>query len=125
MQLCLLLVVQARCMLPAHVILTHPLRKPLVWAFSKRWPPPPPMEGLMGYDLPFWVLLPDLLLLWAPTQATVIVMLVWLTGGIGESRETTRTAVILHHAQGSCGCDAGRVYRCHRLVTLGSGQLQA
>ena len=71
-------------MLPAHFVLTHPLMKPMVCAFSKRWPPPPPSEGMMGYDLPLWVLLPALLLLWGPTQATVIVMLVWLTGGIGE-----------------------------------------
>ncbi|GAB4816054.1 hypothetical protein N2152v2_003100 [Parachlorella kessleri] len=79
-----LLVVQAHGLLPAHVILTHPLMKPLVWAFAKRWPPPPPTEGLMGFDLPLWVLLPDLLLLWLPAQAAVTVLLVWTTGGIGE-----------------------------------------
>ncbi|GAB4816055.1 hypothetical protein N2152v2_003101 [Parachlorella kessleri] len=77
-----LLVAQAHCLLPAHVILTHPLMKPLVWAFAKRWPPPPPQEGLMGYDLPFWVLLPELLLLWLPAQAAVTILLVWTTGGI-------------------------------------------
>ena len=71
-------------MLPAHVIVTHPLMKPLVWAFAKRWPPPPPMEGLMGYDLPFWVLLPELLLLWLPAQAAVTMLLVWLAGGLGR-----------------------------------------
>ena len=86
LQLFFLFVVQAHCMLPAHVILTHPLMKPLVWAFAERWPPPPPQEGLMGYDLPFWVLLPELLLLWLPAQASVLVLLLWLTGTIGESR---------------------------------------
>ncbi|GAB4816056.1 hypothetical protein N2152v2_003102 [Parachlorella kessleri] len=87
-----LLVVQAHSMLPAHVILTHPLMKPLVWAFVQRWPPPPPSEGLMGYDLPPWVLLPDLLLLWVPAQATIVVMLVWLTGG-GIGTRTSCTSI--------------------------------
>ena len=58
--------------------------RPMVWAFAKRWPPPPPAEGLMGYDLPLWVLLPDLLLLWLPAQAAVTMLLVWLAGGLGR-----------------------------------------
>ncbi|GAB4816053.1 hypothetical protein N2152v2_003099 [Parachlorella kessleri] len=47
-----LMVAQAHSLLPAHIILEHTIIKPFIWAFAKRWPPPPPAEGLMGHDLP-------------------------------------------------------------------------
>lgn len=41
----------------------------------------------MVYDLPGWVHLPLLVLFWVPTQTTVIMLLLWMTGVVGEGWE--------------------------------------
>ncbi len=105
LQLFFMLVVQAYSLLPARAVLTHPAMKPLCWAFQSYWPAPKLTEGLMVYDLPPWVFLPHVLLLWLPTQASIVILLLWTTGVIGGA---ARLPSALVHAPcrpfASCAC---------------------
>ena len=81
MQTLFLMVVQAHAMLPARSMLAQPLYKALrilgvQWKLAD--------QQLMVYEMPRSVYLPLLVLLWLPTQASVVVMLLWLLGIVGE-----------------------------------------